>query len=131
MAFKLTRQQASEWAEHQRRIREAFKQLTDSIHNFNASVKQGHGALQFFATQYNEATAQAQKFINGIGEEWQGVWEQQPKAWKDGHKGQQIADIIQSLNRYTPEEFDLESHVRIELPGINEAEEIESLKPED
>lgn len=130
MGFKLTKQQIGEWDEHQRKIRDAAALLSQSIDSFNDAVRLGHSALQSFADDYNKTVESAKKFIHQVGEDWQGEWEGKSEAWREGDKGQEIIEVIQNMSSYSPEEYELESIDEITPPDVNEAEEMENLKPE-
>lgn len=130
MAFKLTKQQAGNWDRHVQALGDAHELISDSIFNFNQALKEGLAAIQVMVDDYNERLAAAKTFVNELGAEWREQFDEKSESWQDGDSGQEASGVIEAMENWSPEEFELNTVDQLEKPDVNEAEEMEAIAPE-
>lgn len=132
MAFKLSKDQSSDWDIHITKVKDALKEVTDAVQAFNAAMKAARGTLQEMAEEYNTAVSEAKDFVNGIGEEWRAEFDEKSEAWQEGDKGQEVIGLIEAMENYSPEEFSFNDIEELEEPSEADAlEDLEGAKPEE
>ena len=114
MGYKLSKDQLKKWDELVKSVNSEKEQITDAIESFNEALHQAQAALEPYVTDYNGAIANMKEFIDEIA----------------GDAGQAVLEMLDNLEGFNADEFQLADIEDLEPPSDDAVEELDNIKPE-
>lgn len=127
MAFKLTKDKLKQRDEKIEALREAGEKLKEAVEAANVEIAGIREKLEPLVDEYNAKITEAVEFVNELGEEFRGEFDDKSERWQEGDKGSEVNDWIETFESFALEEISLSLPDDIEEPDVGHTEELESL----
>lgn len=130
MAFKLTKEQSLRWDKLHTNLQVEQDELTQAIERVNAAIAATVSGLQAYVDDYNAAINEAKEFLEEVAGDWRSEFDEKSEGWQESDKGQEVSDQLESMENYSPEEFELADIEAFDVPDDSGVEEFIACKPE-
>ena len=127
--YRLTKEQEKDWASHHEKVITEQSAIEAAIEQFNKAVAAAQAALQPYVDDYNEAVNEAASFVATVAEDWRSKFDDASESWQESDKGQEVAEVIEGLEGFSPAEFQLPEPNEIDGPE-DVADELLNIQPE-
>ena len=129
MGYKLSKDQLKKWDELVKSVNSEKEQITDAIESFNEALHQAQTALEPYVTDYNGAIANMKEFVDEIAGDWRSKFDEASEGWQEGDAGQAVSEMLDNLEGFSSDEYQLADIADLEPPSDEVVEELDNIKP--
>jgi hypothetical protein len=126
MAFKLTKDEKTEFEKHKKTLAEAFSDLTSAVDNYNEEIDKLRDEVGTALEKYNTELLGLRGFVDDKAATWRDEYDEKSDTWKE-EEGSDIdewistwesADLDDATIEFPDElQIDFEDHSETELPS--------------